>query len=572
MSFTDKNCLSILLKKLLEPRLQRLEKRNEEQLKDLKFSKVNYKKQCEAVSKLKLIKLKPQKKIRFYYYIKKTNAQKRIKTPDIHLEKNNQTKERKLNCKTPDRNLKDKKLKEKNTIKYFKYSDQLNDKITSKLKTTKSFLIKQKNNKKEKNEEKEKNNENTSRKNNFTPEPKLRKKNKKPKKNLSKSKEKTGNNININTININTINIKTSNLHSIHSIQNSIQNSINNSMQNSIQNNSNQNSSSDLASLEYMNPNNNPKDLKNIKKTIMISDIDLSGNYTSDLLENIKTRHKEFPIFNKINNTSSDNNTITIKNIELLNSFRKWLLSSDGNESLTIIISFLDIKTKYNFFSCNKKLIRNLSFYLNDIYKNIIEINNISPLNTIQDRLNELKMNYNYEQLHSDFNFSLPRGVSQCIEYLNDDSYNNIFYRGNPRLDETVLVYRILFQFMDKNDLDENDEIFWKKFSDFIIENNDGETGTFLINCIKNFDFSGKNILKIKKLALGNEEKFIGSYYAGKCRTTMIVVNLVKEALQYSGVLENEEKNMPAVMFKYWEYINLLDNKLKEYIDQLKYY
>ena len=59
----DKSSLKNLLKQLLDERLKRLEKRNEDQLKDLKIEKTSYSKQGEILKKLKLIKIKPLKNL-----------------------------------------------------------------------------------------------------------------------------------------------------------------------------------------------------------------------------------------------------------------------------------------------------------------------------------------------------------------------------------------------------------------------------------------------------------------------------------------------------------------------------
>ena len=53
--------LKKLLKNLLEERLSRLEKRNLEQMKDIKFEKDSYKKQELLVNKFSTIKIEPKK-------------------------------------------------------------------------------------------------------------------------------------------------------------------------------------------------------------------------------------------------------------------------------------------------------------------------------------------------------------------------------------------------------------------------------------------------------------------------------------------------------------------------------
>ena len=58
----DKNILKDLLHKLLESRLTKLEIRNKSQMKDLKFSKNQYKKQEEYLNKLSIERENKKKK------------------------------------------------------------------------------------------------------------------------------------------------------------------------------------------------------------------------------------------------------------------------------------------------------------------------------------------------------------------------------------------------------------------------------------------------------------------------------------------------------------------------------
>lgn len=57
----NENILKNLLHKLLQNRLERLETRNQEQMKDLKKAKMEYKKQGEYLKKIKI--KKPKKKL-----------------------------------------------------------------------------------------------------------------------------------------------------------------------------------------------------------------------------------------------------------------------------------------------------------------------------------------------------------------------------------------------------------------------------------------------------------------------------------------------------------------------------
>ena len=154
---------------------------------------------------------------------------------------------------------------------------------------------------------------------------------------------------------------------------------------------------------------------------------------------------------------------------------------------MILICSFLDKKSKIRFLSISRKLIRQLTYYLDDIYRHILDLNKITFSNTIEDQINSLKNKYKEEELiDAKHAFSLSKGSLKALDLLNSEAYNNIFKvkKLNPPLDQIILIYRIFFQLIDKEELIniENDKIFWEKTRKFILENNEGKIGTFLKN------------------------------------------------------------------------------------------
>ena len=100
--------------------------------------------------------------------------------------------------------------------------------------------------------------------------------------------------------------------------------------------------------------------------------------------------------------------------------------------------------------------------------------------------------------------------------------------------------------------------------------NNEGKTGTFLKEYISEFDFTNKNIYKLKKLIYGKEDKLKPLAFENICKTTVLVIFIIKDSLEYCGLLQNDKKNEPYLMINY---LNFLKNNIiraKEYIDKLK--
>ena len=245
----------------------------------------------------------------------------------------------------------------------------------------------------------------------------------------------------------------------------------------------------------------------------------------------------------------------------------------DNNEIIKTITSFLDEETQYNLFSCNKKFSKYLLEKLVALYKDFKIKNDLSLL-TINDQINSLKKKYELEQFTAPMpEITLSRGSEKAINLLNEDKYNKIFKKElSPFLKEIIIVYRIFFQLLKNSNISKikDDKLFWAKASDYILKNNNGKTGDFFKSSIDNFDLSYKNIYEIKKLINGQEDKIKPSFYSNICGTTGLFVFLIKDILEYIGILQKFNKNVPSIMLSYLKYVGELQNKIELYINNIK--
>ena len=540
---SDKNILNDLLSKLLENRLKRLEKRSKEQIKDLNYSKNEYKKQSEILSKIHI-----RKSVNCKIFKKNTFIDSnKYKSHDFYVARNRQDYLRK--AITP--------LKQKQYCS--------NNYMTAK----ESFYYKKNNKysyiKSRYREEANKISRNT-RKLYLTPEPYIKKKKKSMKIKIEKKiiNAKDGDENIKNKENINKLNIR------------------------------------DINRIKREEDN---------KKRTIISNIDLDEEQITFVLEekrredkemeenallNIENDEDNFNLGDKgsninsysdsnINNSScsqKSNKSIkqrySINNIEIIKKFGEFINSSDGNEITLLICSFLDKNSKISFLSCSKCLLNQLSYVLDDIYHKILNLHKIDYTNSIEDQIKNIKSQYTQEEIDSQNNeFSLSQSSIKALKLLNDNSYNAIFRtkKLEPPLNEILLIYRLFFQLIEKEELVniESDKKFWHKARNYILSNNNDETGSFFEKCIPEFDFSPKNIFKIKKLINGKEDKLKPLIYENICKTTGLVIFIIKDSLEYCGIILNNKKTKPKVLINYLEYLKGNLNKTKEYIDKLKY-
>ena len=545
----DINVLKGLLNKLLENSLERLEKRNSEQIKDLKYTKNEYQKQEKLLSKL-CIKKKTYTKIfskpnKPFVSIIGNKSKKNSDKLKSSLSKNKKYYQNVSHTPERSRNIAKDNFIMKTDTKYYNKNNKYNY-IKARYKDgpyNKKICL--------------------------TPEPKItrRKKIQKSTKNINLKPIKMSQNINSNNL-YNIRNTKT--------IQREISMGkrtivswidLDNEEMNFILE---EKKKEDEEIINFNNELNNENNSDN--------DNDENKNDNNSSRSRRRSRNRSRSSKSSGYSSSSDKNKTIYKviNKEMVTKFGKYINSSDGHEIALLIGSFLDKKSKFKYFSCSKLLIRQLAYYLDETYQKILNINDISNSSTIDSRISNIKNKYKGEDFDSPkYAFSLSSYTVKALDLLDDNSYNKIFTIKNlePPLDQIILIYRIFFQLIDKEELVdiESDKKFWEKTRNYILKNNNNKTGTFFRDYISEFDFTRKNIYKLKMLISGKEDKLKPSTYENICKTTGLVNFIIKDSLEYCGLIPNEKKIvMPSVIIDYLVYLKKVIKRTKEYLDMLK--
>ena len=481
--------LKTLLKNLLEERLSRLEKRNNEQTKDIKLEKDAYNKQKLLVKKLCSIKIEPKKlnqkknnNERNTAFRERNKDRTRDKTPNnlrIHKRNNSNKKPISIRSMTPDATLRKKRVvKQDNTkteIKVPKKHVKNSNKIPSYMMNTSS-------------------NANKTRISNRN-------------KNNNNEREKI-------SIKAKTPDIK-------------------------------------------KRPRNNQKKINKVNDNIE-TNLKLIDLKIEDMKEHIpnQERTSEKVEEQKIEIKQEETENINEEIKEQENIFDKLIIEDKIIESIS---SFLDKETRYNFYSCNKKLIKYIKDKLDDTLTTLETANNLSESVTIQDQINSLKLKYEGEQFEKEPpKFVLSKSTVKAIEFLNNEEKTKLFHEKEllPPLDNTIFIYKIFFQFLKDNDLKEikKDQLFWIKASDYIIEKSNGKIGDFFRDSVDNFEFTPKNIFEVKKIVHGKEDQLKPASFSKICPTTGLIIFLIKDTLEYCGIILSLKKNIPSLCLQYLEY------------------
>ena len=276
---------------------------------------------------------------------------------------------------------------------------------------------------------------------------------------------------------------------------------------------------------------------------------------------------------NKISNDDINTNN-NINN----NNFGEWLCSDDGRDILISISNYLDKKTKYNLFSCQKNYIKFLYEYINDKYTEFKENNKINPhSDTIQEKINEIKEKCSESDLNIvSTKFNLSMGTLKAIELLNSKEHLKFFDPENYSTfsDDLYIVYKIIFQLNKNNEIknSENKKEFFEKMCKYISDNiKDDKIGDLFKIIVNNFDFSQENIFQIKKIIIGNEDKLKPKYYSQICQTTGLVIFLIKDILEHLGLNQNK-KTSPAIILANLEFLEKMKTIIPNYLKVLKKY
>ena len=511
--------LKALLANTFDKRIRRLENRNIQQMNDLRFTKDCFAKQGKMIDKLSTMKIEQQRTLGRNHTVdnlkrdvsaKPIRSRLRDKTPNNTSEVSKEKKNSNLRSKTPIGGKKNNiVVKNNNTMHKSPQSVKRNEKLRA-----------------------------------MTPDGRAIPRKGKKKINDIKSKVKTANN----------------NTNEQKKIVKRIPHNNNNTNHNdnSVVHSPNESKSKNDESYDDFNP----EDIKEFPKEEIIKEQEPKRTQIS----NIDELH-----FVSVPPTPKKEEIIPKSEFDK----EQFLKSTQNRENLMLITSYLDKKSKINFFSCSKTFKYYLTSEIESLKRQFEANNDITISSKIIDKKSELKIKFKDEQLNAEIPpFQISRGAAKAVELLNEELYNRIYHQTELKepLNKIILTYRIYTQLLANNTISsiKDDNEFWNSFCKFILENNNNQTGTFFINSIQHFDFSPENLYKVKRIIGNKANEIKPTNYSKICGTTGLVIFLIKDALEYCGIIQNDKKNIPSIIYKYLEYLEKIENKVDNYIDMLK--
>ena len=93
------------------------------------------------------------------------------------------------------------------------------------------------------------------------------------------------------------------------------------------------------------------------------------------------------------------------------------------------------------------------------------------------------------------------------------------------------------------------------------MDKSEGKIGNYIINQVKNFYFDHQTINLIEFTLIGNKNNILNGYYEKLCKTTGLIIPLIKQVLEYCGIITSDKKYNPRILDNL-KYNQMLINKL----------
>ena len=365
------------------------------------------------------------------------------------------------------------------------------------------------------------------------------------------------------------------------------ENNLNNNINDNINNNINDN----------INGNNTKEKEKEETETKINSEIKPEENIKANIEEKKEIIQSELGIMHDEQlvdpNQSSLINQSSIMNQSAILAEQYVLISRNENEPFSIeniikfeksqiltILDFLDFHEKIQFTGINRSFNIERIYILNDKREELIRSLDLSSDETIDDLIMKIRLKYSNDELSKKYNeFQVSRGAVKAVELLNNPLYSKLFKK--PVLDknseEICKIYRTLFILLGEYKIANipEDDYFWIKCTEYLNNKSNGKIGTFILDKFKNITFDKQKIVLMNKYLIGMKKIINPNYFPKICGTTGLLIFLIKDALEYCGVIINDKKTQPSrILDNLMYYKNTTETlaQIIEYLSGIKTY
>ena len=186
--------------------------------------------------------------------------------------------------------------------------------------------------------------------------------------------------------------------------------------------------------------------------------------------------------------------------------------------------------------------------------------------------LNNFKSNHKEEEYLSTIPpFQLSKVVVKALEKLNEEENHKLFTSEETPKKDIIYLYRLFLQLINKNNNElknKNDEEFWKSAKEIIFTNRKDKFGAHIKDMAAQIDFSPENLKVINEMYKQCPDKFVPKYFSNLCQTTGLFFMLIKEILEYCGIMVGKKTCFP-MEYKLLDYEVKLSQKREEKLNKM---
>ena len=177
----------------------------------------------------------------------------------------------------------------------------------------------------------------------------------------------------------------------------------------------------------------------------------------------------------------------------------------------------------------------------------IIKTINQNYLKEGEDALNKFKSEKKEEEYNGEAPpFQLNKTGMKVLEKLNEEANQKLFLSEEIPKKEIIMIYRIFLQLINKNNeaLSKDDVEFWKYAKDKIYTKSAGKLGENIKGLIQEINLTDDNLNIVSDICKDNMDKLTPKYYNNLCPTTALFFLLIKEILEYCGILIGKKTSL----------------------------
>ena len=248
-------------------------------------------------------------------------------------------------------------------------------------------------------------------------------------------------------------------------------------------------------------------------------------------LNNLNIKNKEFTLKKKY--LTKKEKVVNINAFEIFKKEKKILKN---------ILKYLTENDLIFFYSLNNYFNKERIAYFDNKKEDLLSILNLKKEETIENKINEIKKEFNKEKLLQIKKFEISENLKEKIKLINTREFlNEILNREMNNISGNIItIYKIFFVFFGEEKIYStlNADIFWKKCYNYFNEKCKGNIGNFILNKIQLFNFKSKEFNKIRNLLKENKNEIINEISDSE----NCLMSLIKELFEYFGIIFSKDK------------------------------